>query len=69
MAEKDESYDKARNVTERALDAYVKGDGSKGDRLVDQAKAKNEQAVKDVAQELEEDAGSQHDPSKIKERD
>jgi hypothetical protein len=63
----DNKYDQARNLSEKALDAFVDGDEEKAARLVDQAKATDPQAVKDVAQELDEDAGSEHDPAKINE--
>jgi alpha-galactosidase len=62
---KSESYDRAREMTEKALDAYVEGDEKTGAKLVDQAKSVNESAVRDVHQELEEDANSEHDPDKL----
>jgi hypothetical protein len=62
------SYDRAREMTEEALDAYVEGDKKAGDKLVNQAKGVNEAAVRDVHEELEEDAGSEHDPAKISQR-
>jgi hypothetical protein len=54
-------------MTEKALDAYVEGDENTGGKLVDQAKAVNEAAVRDVHAELEEDAASEHDPHKLSE--
>jgi hypothetical protein len=65
MAKDDKSYEKARDLTEKALDAYVESDDAKGDELVDQAKQVNEKAVRDVNQELQEDAGSEHDPAAL----
>jgi hypothetical protein len=59
------SYDRAREVTEKALDAYVEGDDETGGKLVEQAKSINEAAVRDVHEELEEDAASEHDPEKL----
>ena len=59
------SYDRAREVAEKALDAYVEGDEKKGGELVEQAKNVNEAAVRDVQDELEEDAGSEHDTEKL----
>jgi hypothetical protein len=59
------SYDRAREITEKALDAYVEGDAKTGGKLVEQAKAVDEKAVRDVRDELEEDAGSEHDPNKL----
>jgi len=50
----------AREVTEEALDAYVQGDNKTGDKLVDEAKRKEPEAVKEVLQDLDEDAGSDH---------
>jgi hypothetical protein len=60
-----QSYDRAREMTEKALDAFVEGDEKTGGKLVDQAKGLNEAAVRDVHQELEEDAASEHDPEKL----
>jgi hypothetical protein len=59
------SYDRAREMTEKALDAYVEGDEKTGGKLVEQAKSVNEAAVRDVHEELEEDAASEHDPQKL----
>jgi hypothetical protein len=59
------SYDRAREMTEKALDAYVGGDEATGGKLVDQAKGINEAAVRDVHAELQEDAASEHDPRKL----
>jgi hypothetical protein len=66
MAE-EKKYDQARNLSEKALEAFVDGDEDKAAKLVEQAKATDPQAVKDVAQELDEDADSEHDPAKINE--
>ncbi len=59
------SYDRAREMTEKALGAFADGDENAGAKLVDQAKKVNEPAVRDVHQELEEDAESEHDPKKL----
>lgn len=59
------SYDHAREMTEKALDAFVEGDEKSGSKLVDQAKNVNEAAVRDVHEELEEDAASEHDLKKL----
>ena len=61
----DNKYDQARDLSEKALDAFVEGDEDKAAKLVEQAKVADPQAVRDVAQELDEDAGSEHDPAKI----
>jgi len=58
-------YDRAREITEKALDAYVEGDEKTGGKLVEQAKTVDEAAVRDVHEELEEDAASEHDPEKL----
>ncbi|MBS0639138.1 MAG: hypothetical protein U1E70_29785 [Acetobacteraceae bacterium] len=65
MAKDEKSYEKARDLTEKALDSYVESDDARGDELVEQAKAVNEKAVRDVQDELEEDAGAEHDPAKL----
>ncbi len=65
MTKNENGYEQARELTEKAMDAYVKRDDAKGDRLVEKAKSENEQAVRDVKDELEEDAGSEHDPAKL----
>jgi hypothetical protein len=57
------SYDRAREMTGRALD--VEGDEKAGGKLIDQAKGVNEAAVRDVRDELEEDAASEPDPKKL----
>ncbi len=69
MPKNENGYEQARELTEKAMDAYVKRDDAKGDRLVEQAKSENEQAVRDVNDELEEDAGSEHDPAKLGQED
>lgn len=61
------SYDRAREMTEKALDAFVEGDEKGGADLVDQAKRVNDAAVRDVHKELEEDAASEHNPKKLNE--
>ncbi len=59
------SYDRARDMTEKALDAFVQGDKKTGAKLVEQAKGVNKSAVLDVHEELEEDKASEHDPAKL----
>lgn len=61
----DKKYDQARNLSEKALDAFVDGDEDKAARLVEQAEATDPQAVQDVAQDLDDDADSEHDPARI----
>lgn len=66
MAE-DSSYDKARELAEDALTKTVEGDDKAAEKLAQEAKAMNQQAVEDVLHDLDEDAGSEHDPEKIRE--
>jgi hypothetical protein len=63
----DKSYDKARGLAEDALKKSVEGDDAAADKLAEKAKATNQRAVEDVLQDLDEDAGSEHDPQKISE--
>ncbi|HEX2941552.1 MAG TPA: hypothetical protein VHO91_10925 [Rhodopila sp.] len=63
MAQKpqnDPSYDKARDLAEEALDAYVKGNPKEGDKLAEQAKRTNAEAAQDVVNDLEEDRNADH---------
>jgi hypothetical protein len=52
-------------MTEKGLDAFVEGDEKTGAKLIEQAKGLNETAVRDVHEELEEDAASEHDQEKL----
>ncbi len=63
----EKNYDKARELAEDALKKAVDGDDKAADKLAEEAKATNPQAVEDVLQELDEDANSEHDPKKINE--
>jgi hypothetical protein len=63
----EKNYDKARELAENALTKSVEGDDEAAERLAQEAKATDPQAVEDVLQELDEDAGSEHDPEKIRE--
>lgn len=61
--QRDDSSDKhetARQLTEDALGAYVEGDRKKGDEMVEEAKRTDTSAVKEVLEDLDEDAGSNH---------
>ncbi|MFL5281644.1 MAG: hypothetical protein ACJ8AW_11795 [Rhodopila sp.] len=62
----EKKYDKARELAEDALKKAVDGDDKAADKLAQEAKATDPQAVEDVLQELDEDASSEHDPEKIK---
>jgi len=64
----EKNYDKARELAENSLRKSVEGDDAAADRLAEDAKATNQQAVEDVLQDLDEDAGSEHDPEKIREQ-
>ena len=46
MTKSDKGYEVARELTEKAMDAYVEREDAKGDKLVEKAKAANEQAVR-----------------------
>jgi gas vesicle protein len=62
----EKKYDKARELAEDALKKAVDGDDKAADKLAQEAKATDPQAVEDVLQELDEDVSSEHDPEKIK---
>jgi hypothetical protein len=57
-----DAYEKARDKADAALEAYAKKDEPKGDALIEQAKSLDPDAVKDVLEELEEDAAAEHAP-------
>ncbi len=59
-ADHDDKHETARHLTEDALGAYAKGNEKKGDELVEEAKRTDISAVKEVLQDIEEDAGSDH---------
>ncbi len=54
----DDRHDKARELAEDALGALAKGQEGKADRLIEEAKKLDESALKEVVQDLDEDAGS-----------
>lgn len=56
----DKKHETARQLTEDALGAYAEGDRKKGDKMVDEAKRTDSSAVKEVIEDLDEDAGSDH---------
>ena len=60
-------YEKARQITEKALEALKENDEAKAGGLIDEAKRVDENAVRDVHEMLEEDASSEHDPAKLNE--
>ncbi|MGE0224352.1 MAG: hypothetical protein AB7F35_07660 [Acetobacteraceae bacterium] len=59
-----DSHEKARDLTEKALGAFADGDERQGHDLVQEAKQLDQSAVQEVLDELEEDAGSDHTPTK-----
>ena len=54
----DDKHEKARDLTEKALDALVEGDEAKADGLIDKAKKLDPSAVVEVVEDLDEDAAS-----------
>ena len=56
-------HERARDLAEDALGAYAKGDKKKGDELADQAQNLDREAVIEVIQDIDEDAGS--DPNAV----
>ncbi len=68
MANDDENttpYEKARDLTEKALDAFKENDEAKGAELIDEAKRVDANAVEDVQEMLDEDASSKHDAARL----
>jgi hypothetical protein len=66
--EASDAYDKARDTAEAALEAYAKKDEPKGDKLVERAQSLDPDAVKDMIDDLEEDAAAEHDPQALKQQ-
>jgi len=60
----EDRHEQARELTEKALDAFVSGDEAEGKRLTDEAKEIDQTAVMEVLEDLEEDAGA--DPDAVK---
>jgi hypothetical protein len=60
-------YEKAREITEKALDALKDNDDAKAGKLIEEARRVDENAVQDVQEMLEEDADSEHDPARLNE--
>lgn len=54
----DDKHEKARDLTEQALDAMVEGDDAKANELIDAAKKLDRSAVVEVVEDLDEDAAS-----------
>lgn len=53
-----DNHDKARDLTEQALDKLEQGDGKAADTLIEKAKSLDESAVKEVVDDLDEDAAT-----------
>lgn len=51
-----EKHDRARGLTEQALEQYAKGNAKEADKLVERAKKIDRSAVEEIVRELEEDA-------------
>lgn len=60
----DKQHEKARDLAEDALGALAKGKQAEADKLIEKARKIDETALKEVVQDLEEDAGS--DPNAAK---
>ncbi len=57
MAQDDDAKrDKARDLTEQALDKLAGGDGKAADKLIEKAKQIDKSGAEDVVQDMEEDA-------------
>ena len=59
MADKtDETYDKARDLAEAALDKYAHGAPKEGDKLAERAVKTDRHAVEELVEEMYEDAAA-----------
>jgi len=67
MSDAQQTYDKARDLAEKALEEAAAGHDEKAEQLAEEAKALDPQAVSDVADELAEDSESEGDPQQIRE--
>ncbi len=61
-----EKHDKARELTEQALDKLVQGQDSEVDALIAKAKKLDESAVVEVVDDLEEDAADRGEATQKK---
>ena len=62
----DDAHEKARDLAEQALDDLAHGWEREADRHIAEAKTLDESALREVVEELEEDAGS--NPDAVKDR-
>ena len=53
----EKTHDKARDLAEKALDAYVEGDQKKGDTLADKAAAIDPSAIEEIVEEMDDGKG------------
>lgn len=54
----DDKHEKARDLTEQALEALDEGDEAQADELIEQAKKLDPSALTEVVEDLDEDAAS-----------
>lgn len=60
-------HDKARALGERALEDLARGDEGAAERHIEQAKKLDEKALRELVEDLDEDAGS--NPDAVKDAD
>jgi hypothetical protein len=60
----DDRHEKARNLGEAALGKLAEGQVAEADQLIEKAKKLDESALKEIVEDLDEDAGS--DPNAAK---
>lgn len=58
---KRDRHEEARQMTEAALEAMARGDDKRASELVQKAKRTDITAIEEVLQDLDEDAGSNHE--------
>lgn len=56
MPDTDDTYDKARDLAEKALDQYAHGNPEQGDKLAEKAVQIDRHAVEELVDDLDEDA-------------
>ena len=60
----DDRHEKARDLGEAALGKLAEGQEAEADQLIEQAKRLDESALKEIVEDLDEDAGSNPDAVK-----
>jgi hypothetical protein len=63
----EDRHEKARDLGEEALGKLAEGQEAEADQLIEEAKKLDESALKELVQDLEEDAGSDPDAAKTSE--